>query len=182
MDTPTKREDIGEFLNQHGLFGIMVEVGSAWGKFAREILAHWNGKHLILVDPWQRQDPNVYKESTNDTAPFDGWFARCFDCAQEDVRKRVSLLRMLSIDAAHIITAESLDCVYLDGNHAYGAVLDDLTVWWPKIKSGGLLGGHDFYNDCSDGHFCEVERAVKAWAGSLPFSITDCSSWWIRKP
>jgi cephalosporin hydroxylase len=46
----------------------------------------------------------------------------------------------------------SLDFVYIDANHAYNYVVQDIELWYPKVKKGGYLCGHDYidmdwYND-----------------------------------
>lgn len=57
--------------------------------------------------------------------------------------KKVQIIRSTSEQAAFIVN-EPLDLVFIDGDHSYEAVLNDLTLWFPKIKSGGILAGHDF--------------------------------------
>ena len=49
-----------------------------------------------------------------------------------------------------------LDIVFIDGNHKYQPVLDDIEAWYPQIRPGGLLCGHDYSPDHP-----EVSRAVK---------------------
>ncbi len=58
-------------------------------------------------------------------------------------RSNCTLLRMSSTEAAKVIH-DDLDFVFIDGDHEYEAVLNDLNLWFPKIKSGGLLAGHDW--------------------------------------
>jgi predicted O-methyltransferase YrrM len=94
---------------------------------------------------------------------------------------KIVWLNLLAEDAAKEIV-EDLDFVYIDGNHAYDFVKQDINNYWPKLKSGGILGGHDFYNG-----FCrEHDGVVKAVS---EFSVQNCLSlqvelpdWWIRKP
>lgn len=178
--SPNHRHELGKFLNDIGLLGSFVEVGAGYGGFAKIVLEQWQGAHWILVDVWRQQDPAIYRESTNTEVPWDTWFGQCLDLAKID--QRVSLLRMLSVDAARLFADECLDGVYIDANHAYDAVLADLKAWWPKVKSGGLFAGHDFATRYANGEFIEVEAALKAWAGPRAYSLTNCSSWWMRKP
>ena len=39
---------------------------------------------------------------------------------------------------------ESFDFVYIDGDHSYAGFSADLKMWWPKVKQGGFLAGHDY--------------------------------------
>lgn len=48
-----------------------------------------------------------------------------------------------SVSAASLIRDRSLDLVFIDGDHSYGAVQQDILAWMPKIKSGGIICGHD---------------------------------------
>lgn len=178
--TPNRRDELGTFLNDAGLKGRMVEVGCAHGGFARIVLKTWAGKQLFLVDLWSKQDPNVYRERTNETANFEEWYEGCKTLQRED--DRVTLVRLESTKAASMFGDEVFDCVYIDANHAGEAVVLDLNAWYPKVKVGGLFGGHDYCEGYSDGHWCGVKPAVEKWMGDKAFTVTDCSSWWHRKP
>lgn len=39
-----------------------------------------------------------------------------------------------------------VDMVYVDGDHSYVAVLEDIEVWWPNLKRGGIMAFHDYVN------------------------------------
>ena len=49
-----------------------------------------------------------------------------------------------SIKAAKLIENRSLDLVFIDADHSYQAVKDDIAAWMPKVKIGGVLCGHDY--------------------------------------
>lgn len=178
---PAHREQLGQWLNQAGLTGSMVEIGCAFGGFARIVLKQWRGREYVMVDPWITQPREVYKERT-DGIPYDSWYNQCVELAKEDVR--VHLRRCFSVEAAPLFPDGHFDCVYIDGNHCMEAVTQDLTAWWPKLKSGGLFSGHDFYDVTHSGHYSQVETAVRTWtaAAGLTVQSTECSSWWILKP
>lgn len=175
------REAFGFWLNEFGLVGSGVEIGCAAGSFSRTVLGQWKGEKYYMVDPWRVQSETVYRESTNTAAPFEQWFLDCQALAKED--RRVVLMRFLSEEVAGNFTDRSLDWVYLDGNHAKEAVLNDMALWWEKLKPGGIMGGHDFYNKTDEGFFVEVESAVTEWARlrGVKFTVTPCTSWWIDK-
>jgi hypothetical protein len=56
----------------------------------------------------------------------------------------VEVLRTTSREAAKHFTDQSLDFAYIDGDHRYAAVSEDIRLYWPKIKPGGLLIGDDY--------------------------------------
>jgi Methyltransferase domain len=123
-------------LNEWGLTGIGVEVGVCEGKFSEHILTFWPGR-LFLVDPWleledykeQYDHEENYRETLKRVAPW---------------KDRVTIVRKTSQQAAEEFLDGRLDFVYLDANHSYSCVLDDLYAWWPKLKVGGLFAGDDY--------------------------------------
>jgi len=59
---------------------------------------------------------------------------------------KVNFMQMPSVDAANLIDDESLDFVFIDANHSYESVAEDIKAWFPKVRKGGIISGHD-YND-----------------------------------
>lgn len=175
------REDIGNFLNEHGLIGEAAEIGCAFGGNAKAILRQWKGAKLYMVDPWVAQPTEVYRERT-DGVDFDAYYESCLQLAREDAR--VQLVRMYSVEAAKQFADGQLDFVYIDANHSYEAVRDDMAAWFPKVKSGGVFAGHDYGDDTHWPHYCEVKKAVDEWAYAhhTPFTVGRCCSWWMIKP
>ena len=62
-------------------------------------------------------------------------------------KKFIETREEYSPSAAESFENESIDCVWVDALHDYDSVLKDLTAWYPKVKKGGILGGHDFNYD-----------------------------------
>jgi predicted O-methyltransferase YrrM len=56
----------------------------------------------------------------------------------------VHLWPMRSTEAAVNFSDESVDVVFVDGDHRYEAVKADILAWWPKLRRGGFMGGDDF--------------------------------------
>jgi FkbM family methyltransferase len=175
------RMQLGEVLNELGLVGTGAEVGCAYGAYARRVLASWKGAKYLMVDLWASQPTDVYKEDQSGLR-FDECFRECSSLAASD--PRVRLIRQDSVLAARDVPDGSLDFVYIDANHAYGPVLADMDAWWPKIKPEGIFAGHDFYDVIGHGHHCEVKSAVERWMRehALFCHVTECTSWWSRKP
>ena len=61
------------------------------------------------------------------------------------VKDHYTALHMASHAAAKKFEDESLDFVFIDADHHYDSVKQDIEVWWPKVKQGGILAGHDYY-------------------------------------
>ena len=58
---------------------------------------------------------------------------------------KIKFLQVTSEQAAAQIPDESLDFIFIDADHSYDAVVCDLQMWYPKIKTGGLVAGHDYH-------------------------------------
>lgn len=175
------RDALGFWLNEFGLTGTVVEIGACFGGFARIVLSQWKGEQYYLVDPWEVQNPKIYPERQPDQAKYNAQHADCIRLAEED--QRVRLIEGYSVDASQQFRDNYVDCAYIDGNHSYPAVMADMDAWWPKVKIGGIMGGHDFQNKTDEGWWCEVERAVIRWASehNKVFYVCPCSSWFIHK-
>jgi len=174
------REALGFWLNAHNLLGTGAEIGCAEGRFSTTILASWRGAKLLMVDPWKNLDSEEYPQK-HDQVDFEAWYLRCQELAQRD--PRVVLVRKKSVDAANDIENWSLDFAYIDAAHDYRNVMLDLDAWFPKVKPGGLLCGHDF-DDRNPPESCnEVMSAVTRWMRehAIVFTVTQCSSWWAIK-
>ncbi len=123
-----------------GLKGEIVEVGVQRGVFGAHLRGAWDGALYHGVDPWVPYNTEV-------TADQHEQYRRDAIVHLDGTGKRYELIRLGSLQAAPTFADGSLDAVYLDGDHDYPAVLDDIKAWWPKVKEGGVLAGHDFVPD-----------------------------------
>lgn len=92
---------------------------------------------------------------------------------------RFNLIRESTVNASTDFEPESQDFVFVDADHSMKAVLKDLDHYWPKLKPGGIMAGHD-------GNLFGVNFAVTSWAkhhGIDPSTINTetNSAWWFRK-
>jgi len=131
------REDLAKLFGAIG-FTVGVEVGVKQGEYSAVLCQHNPVLRLTCVDAWQAY--HGYDEHAEQAA-LDRFLVeaqdrlRPFDC---------DFLRGFSVDAAATFDDGSLDFVYLDANHEFFHVAQDLTVWAPKVRVGGILAGHDF--------------------------------------
>lgn len=56
-------------------------------------------------------------------------------------RARAAILRLTSEQAATLFVDDSLDFCYIDAQHDFLSVMQDITRWWPKVRSGGIIAG-----------------------------------------
>lgn len=131
-----------------------VEVGVFKGQFSKIVLDQWQGK-LYMIDPW-RPLGDEYEDASNHKNHADA-----YERTMENIREyedRAIMIRSLAEDVVHIFPDNSLDFIYIDANHAYEYVKQDIELWYPKLKKGGLFAGHDYldldYYD-KESHFAE---------------------------
>lgn len=142
------RSDLGSFLNANSLSGEGAEIGVFTGEFALRILNRWNGKKLWLVDPWSPQPD--YLDDYNSSIRI---MERRMHIAERRLAahaSRLGWIRDVSVSAARRFRPRSLDFVYIDANHGYEHVRRDLAAWYPKVRPGGIIAGHDYYNAIVD--------------------------------
>lgn len=92
---------------------------------------------------------------------------------------RFNLIRESSTDAAAEIDDESCDFVFIDADHSMKAVLNDLDCYYPKVRKGGIVAGHD-------SNLFGVNFAVTSWVkrhGIDPADIKTVANdaWWFTK-
>lgn len=141
------REDLPALWSARGLLGAGVEVGVLRGEFSRVILDGWGGRALYLVDPWMPQAEAAYRDINNANTEVQEAALRATLANVAPHASRVHIVRALSVEAAAVFADAFFDWVYLDAAHHFEAVTADLAAWWPKLRLGGMLTGHDFVFD-----------------------------------
>lgn len=173
------RDDMLRGLN---LSGIGIEIGVKKGIFSRRIIENTN-LYMYLLDAWRYFDSgyidlaNAENQTqikrmgftVNHLLPFEG---------------RFTIIRDTSENGSKIFQDNFFDFVYIDGNHSYKACLQDLELWYPKLKSGGIFSGHDYTNIPPS---IEVKRAVDEFASKYDIKIQKTvkgkfPSWFTTKP
>lgn len=94
---------------------------------------------------------------------------------------RANILRSASLEAADKFSDGSLDFVFIDADHTYEGVKEDIAAWYPKLKSGGVLSGHDYEN--KEYPCWGVEKAVKEFCESqaLDVRLGHNFTWFVNK-
>ena len=160
---------------------IGVEIGVYKAEHAESLLNHLDIKQLFLVDPYK-----LYAKYKEGEAHY-GVDQDPLNLAKEEAMQRlsrysnkVSWIFKKSSDALDEIPDE-IDFVYIDGNHEENFVREDILIYYPKIRQGGVIGGHDFYNG-----FCRehdgVIQAVNSFTvqNNLKLQV-ELPDWWIKK-
>jgi len=175
------RRYLPEFFKQMG-YKVGAEVGVYRGGYCKEFCEA--GLKMYAVDPWkgykgsgrseqkQEEQDKSYEIAKETLAPY--------DC---------TLVRKASMDAVKDFEDESLDFVYIDGDHRFRYIAEDIVEWEKKVKKGGIVSGHDYWNTGPEASnlMCQVGVVVDAYTKlyDLDFYITSknrVQSWfWIKK-
>lgn len=157
---PMSRRDLPSLTRQlHFTTG--AEIGVWKGEFSA-LLCEGNPQlELLCVDPWEPYQAWRDTKNALTGAEAEAFMAAAYDAAEARLAPlKARIHRAYSVDAAKTVPDGSLDFVYIDGNHGYTAVLDDLAAWTPKVRRGGFISGHDYRLNPTK-PFIEVVRAVQ---------------------
>lgn len=156
------KQKLGDSLN-------IVEIGSYCGSGTKIILDIFKQSKVNCVDPWEKyiEDCSVYDidKQELELREAEGIFDEII-LHHNNVFKN----KKTSSEYVKTIQNESIDFVYIDGNHQYSSVKEDIINWIPKIKLGGVLCGHDY---CWN----SVSSAINDTLKDKPDMVFTDSSW-----
>jgi hypothetical protein len=177
------RDDLPQFFKDMG-YKVGAEIGVYKGEFTEKLCKV--GLKIYGIDPWI-----VYKDYRKHPGELP------YDELEKITRERLKsydcvIIKKTSMDALEDIPDESLDFVYIDGNHALPYVVQDIYEWNRKVKKGGCISGHDYFNANHNPYWiriCHVKYAVdicaKIFGIENYYKIGNkdkCPSWlWIKK-
>lgn len=132
---------------------------------------------------------NLKKLYAVDNYPtFVDWDGSDWNKDRQDLMKKAAQEKMLAyknkVEIHHVpseefvktIEDESLDFVFIDGDHSFEAALKDFQNYYPKVKTGGIFGGHDIQLD-------SVRNALTYFLkekSNEVIGVTN-SAWYLRK-
>lgn len=136
----------------------IVEIG-CWVGRSTWALSQTNG-FVLCVDDWAATGHGFLKTDISDFSPFpDGGFMHFYGNMVDKMGKVIPL-RMKSQDAAHLFPVACFDMVFIDGDHRYESVFEDIAKWRELIKVGGLLCGHNYEPCWKDDVVKAVDKLV----------------------
>lgn len=153
------RETLASLIGELG-FKKGAEVGVEEGIYS-EILCKNNPElELLCIDAWtayrgyrdhttQGKLDSIYEIARNRLAPYNA-----------------KLIKGFSVEVAKTIPDESLDFVYIDANHEFVHVVNDIAAWERKVKVGGIVAGHDYIKRRTNGYLMHVIPAIHGYCES----------------
>lgn len=147
----------------------LVEVGVLWGRSLAYLceraaaVEQAEGKFLNIVgvDHWGAEDFRKFEEHLKDSAAWN----------------RAAIMRSGSPASTRSFKDGELAFVFIDADHSFDGVKEDIAAWWPKVKPGGVLAGHDY----SEADWPGVVKAVRERFGNVPKKGVAQYCWWVEK-
>jgi hypothetical protein len=145
-------------INDNG-YKAVAEIGIGYGLHAKSILQGTNIDKFYLIDPMCFYENDIFADTIMALKPAvpGNNFNELYGLIQNELSPwadKITWLRKPSLEVTmEDIPDNSLDCVFVDGDHSYKAVIQDLHFWWKKVRIGGKILGDDYWMQ-------QVSRAV----------------------
>jgi hypothetical protein len=159
---------------------MIAEIGSYLGRSTRAMADNTSGV-IYAVDTWKGTagDESFPKE------PYKDYFWQEFtknlgdhlwNRTMTSVR-HVIAMRMTSLEAAAKFSEKGIkfDFIFLDGDHSYESVRNDILAWRPLMREGGMFSGHDY-----DSGYPGVVQAVRELIAPVPNQVRGSSLWYLQ--
>jgi hypothetical protein len=117
-----------------------AEIGVECGGYSEWLCKYNPHLHLYSIDPWKSY--RGYRDHVSQSK-LDGFY--------EETKRRLApynctIIRKFSMDALKGFENDSLDFVFVDGNHSFVYCAEDVHWWLQKVRPGGIISGHDYKN------------------------------------
>ena len=173
------KEVLTELIKENNI-QIMAEIGVWKTHMPRRLLRDEDCSKIIkeywAIDQWSVLS-SAHGHMSNRTS--EDWDDLYFNaCKYTPWFKQFRVLRLASLKASKIFLDEYFDLVYIDASHFYKDVLDDIKVWLPKVKKGGIISGHDYGMGGRKNH--GVKKAVDEYFGEGNVILKEDGVWYKK--
>lgn len=195
LEAPRRWTFLAQLMLEQG-YKNFVEVGCKEGRTTGYILKNVPESRACAVDPWMKQEKSVdptketYEKWDFDAIEKEFWsnvggenIPRCtmIRDTSEAVAKAWNARAALGWDYVEGTTmgatkTRSADLIFIDALHDYENVMQDISLWWPHVRQGGVLAGHDFNHKWPG-----VERAVADHFNLMGVGVGFDSVWFVIK-
>ena len=181
----SSRRDLAKLFQELG-YRTGAEIGTGRGSYAISLNRYNPECRLYCIDPWERYDElkdwpdaNILNEHYIAAKARLGKFPK------------VSIIRKRSMDALYQFADNSLDFVFIDANHSFPYVAEDIFFWEKKVRPGGIVSGHDYLKAPRPDLVVQVREVVDAYTEAFKIrkwfvvdeaSAKRCGSWfWVKE-
>lgn len=154
------REDLAILFGDLG-FRVGVEVGVRNGGYSEFLMSVNPELTLYGIDPYEPH--KGYRDHTRKST-FEGFEKEAHE--KLDKYPNYHFVRKYSADVVKNIPDNSLDFVYIDGDHSFYEATFDIEKWSSKVRSGGIISGDDYFKHKGNAriHVYQVVNAyTDAW-------------------
>jgi len=125
---------------------IIAELGVFEGEFSKDIFKICEPKLLYLVDLFSGYFGSGDKDGKNyHYVQLENEMIKIQEYFKE--KKEVNVIKSSITDFLESLDDDSIDMVYIDADHSYESVLNDLNLSYKKVKTNGFICGHDYISD-----------------------------------
>lgn len=158
-----------------------VEIGCWKGKSSSYMAVEIanSGKNILFdcIDTWKGSEEHLdINSSFYDSSAASDTLYDIFLTNMKPLEKYYNPIRSTSREASKLYKDNSLDFVFIDGDHSYDGVLQDIKLWDCKIKKGGIISGHDYSLNWPG-----VFNAVNYYYNINDIKIFNENCWYILK-
>tara|TARA_R110000803_G_scaffold27700_1_gene64585 strand:+ start:845 stop:1366 length:522 start_codon:yes stop_codon:yes gene_type:complete len=157
----------------------VAEIGVEYGGFTS---SYYNDDiDIHLIDMWETEGNDYYFSERK--GQVERGYQKILQLYGD--KNNVTIVKSKSDKASELYDDEYFDYIYIDADHSYEGVKKDIQLWYPKVKKGGIMAGHDFDPNPLDKNFEKygVKKAVKEFFDNK-FELTTeeyYKSWYIKK-
>jgi hypothetical protein len=177
------RQSTYNFLNKHYKDGVYCELGVWYSDNIKGFLANCTPSKLYAVDVFE--DVNII--TVTNCATHDQ-YSEMYKIIKEleSTNSNLEIIKDFTTNASKLVEDNSLDFIYIDSDHSYEGVVEDLLNWVTKVKKGGIISGHDHF-EYTSGYAFGVVKAVAEFREKYNvkyFHVTPegfAPSWYIIK-
>ena len=128
-----------------------VEIGVDTGEFSAHILNKSTIAKYYCIDTWQDDfgspdRPEFYDKEGQNRLQKAAETLKAFT----DIG-RAEMWQTTSTEASQGFKRNSLDFIYIDGDHSLEGIYTDIKAWLPKVRIGGIISGHDYKDGKNSG-------------------------------
>ncbi len=178
---PDTREDLSKLLHELE-FKTGAEIGVSSGNYSRVLCENNNLSMLYCVDSWTTTKGYTEEGKGEHT------MVKRYETAKAQLEKYpCKLIRKTSMEAVTDFANNSLDFVYIDADHTFDYVMQDVIAWTKVVKPGGIVAGHDYRCFHHDEISQQVSKAILLYTqihNIKPLFVFDAdhsSSWMFVK-
>lgn len=130
-----------EFYKKLPQNGIIAEIGVWQCKNAKKLYEYCKPSEMVLVDIWKTIKKRG-DEKNRSKQIWEQYYQKALGFAKS--HDNITVIRGESVKTSKTFEDHYFDIIYIDAGHSYESCLADLNAWYPKIKPGGILCGHDY--------------------------------------